>query len=87
MSDKKYFLGFWSRYRDEDNEPLYTVECFYKGDKFKSKDDIFNWWCKQTEEDEHARDWDTLDLEFVKEVTEEEKEKYEKDKQYDCRWR
>lgn len=84
--ERKYFLGFWSRYRDEDDEPLYTVQCFDK-DYFKTKDEVFDWWYKETEEDEFARDWDTLDLEFVEEVTESEMEKYKKDKQYDCRWR
>ena len=46
--ERRYFLGFWSRYREEDDEPLYTVECFYE-DAFKSEDDLIDWWYKETE--------------------------------------
>lgn len=84
--DKEYILGFWSRYREEDDEPLYTVECFDIDDDFKTAADVSDWWYKWVAEDEFARDWDMIDLEFLEEVTESEKEAYEKDKRYDCRW-
>lgn len=86
MNEIKYFLAFFERYREEDDEPLYTVECYNKDD-FKTKDNLINWWYKRVEEDEYLRDWDTLELEFVKEVNQSELKKYEKNKQYDCRWR
>lgn len=87
MNDnKEYILGFWSRYREEDDEPLYTVECFEICNEFKSINNVSDWWYDWLEEDEYARDWDMLDLEFCKKVTESEKKQYEKDKQYDCRW-
>ena len=82
----KYFLGFWSRYRDEDCEPIYTVELFDSSSGFNTEDDVIDWWDEWVTEDEYARDWDRLDLEDVIEVSENELEEYEKDKRYDCRW-
>lgn len=43
MNDnEEYILGFWSRYCEEDDEPLYTVECFEISNEFKSISDVSN---------------------------------------------